>query len=195
MKKIIVSFLIMACIGNTIGITANRSVQIEKEIEETERIHPSAPLATGGTALFTNSISNTLVSIEKKEIPVVTTSGENSNSCDEEHKEVEFIQYDSNQWCNIGEFNDTDYTITVTDKERVYSSRRKTSKYLIFAEDKDKNSLVFENTDCLFRGKWNSSNIQGKLKEGHAYNITVVGFRIPILSMYQNIIEVKEIQE
>lgn len=34
-----------------------------------------------------------------------------------------------------------------------------------------------------------------KLKEGHAYNITVVGFRIPILSMYQNIIEVKEIQE
>lgn len=109
MKKIIVSFLIMACIGNTIGITANRSVQIEKEIEETERIHPSAPLATGGTALFTNSISNTLVSIEKKEIPVVTTSGENSNSCDEEHKEVEFIQYDSNQWCNIGEFKLTAY--------------------------------------------------------------------------------------
>ena len=92
-------------------------------------------------------------------------------------------------------FNDTDYTITVTDKERVYSSRRKISKYLIFAEDKDKNFLVFENTDCLFREKWNSSNIQGKLKKGHVYNITVVGFRIPILSMYQNIIEVKEIQE
>lgn len=92
-------------------------------------------------------------------------------------------------------FNDTDYTITVTDKERVYSSRRKISKYLIFAEDKDKNSLVFENTDCLLRGKWNSSNIQGELKEGHAYNITVVGFRIPILSMYQNIIKVEEIQE
>lgn len=35
----------------------------------------------------------------------------------------------------------------------------------------------------------------GKAKKRHVYNITVVGFRIPILSMYQNIIEVKEIQE
>lgn len=91
----------------------------------------------------------------------------------------------------IFSYNDTEYTITVTDKERVNTS--KSSKYLVFGDDEDGNSLVFENTDCLFRGKWNSSNIQGKMKEGNKYKITVVGLRIPFFSEYQNIIQVEEI--
>lgn len=96
----------------------------------------------------------------------------------------------------IFSFNDTEYTITVTDKERVnirYSSRYLSSKYLVFGDDEDGNSLVFENTDCLFRGKWNSSNIQGQMKEGNKYKITVIGFRIPFFSQYQNIIKIEEI--
>ena len=93
-------------------------------------------------------------------------------------------------------FNDTEYTITVTDKERIYSGSGDTSssKYLVFGDDENGNSLVFENTDTLLRGKWDSSNIQGQLKEGNIYKIIVVGYRVPFLSMYQNIIKIEEIK-
>ena len=94
----------------------------------------------------------------------------------------------------IFRFNDTDYTITVTDKERIYtgSGNSSSSKYLVFGDDDNGNSLVFENTDCFIRGKWNSSNIQGQLKVGNTYKVTVVGYRVPFLSWYQNIINIEE---
>lgn len=93
-------------------------------------------------------------------------------------------------------FNDTEYTITITDKERIYegSGDSSSSKYLVFGDDENSDSLVFENTDCFIRGKWNSSNLQGKIKEGNTYRITVVGYRIPFFSMYQNIIKVEEVE-
>ena len=96
----------------------------------------------------------------------------------------------------IFSFNDTEYTITVTDKERIYEGSRDTSssKYLVFGDDDSGNSLVFENTDCFIRGKWNSSNIQGQLKEGNTYKVTVVGYRVSFFSMYQNIIKIEEVK-
>ena len=95
----------------------------------------------------------------------------------------------------IFNFNDTEYTITVTDKERIYtgSGNSSSSKYLVFGDDQNGNSLVFENTDCFIRGKWNSSNIQGQLKVGNTYKITVIGYRVPFLSWYQNIIKIEEV--
>ena len=95
----------------------------------------------------------------------------------------------------IFNFNDTEYTITVTDKERIYtgSGNNSSSKYLVFGDDQNGNSLVFENTDCCIRGKWNSSNIQGQLKVGNTYKITVIGYRVPFLSWYQNIIKIEEV--
>lgn len=102
----------------------------------------------------------------------------------------------------MSSFNDMEYTVTITGKERITESSKDTdgnyevsSKYLIFADDENGNSLVFENTDCLFRLKFDSSNIQGKLKEGHTYRITVIGYRNHILSLYQNIIKVEEITQ
>ena len=101
--------------------------------------------------------------------------------------------------CIIGTFNDKQYTITVTCKERITESATDidgktevTSKYLVFGDDEDGESLVFENTDVWLRGKTNSSNIQGQLKEGHKYTITVVGFRISLMDCYENIIKVEE---
>ena len=96
----------------------------------------------------------------------------------------------------IFSFNDTKYTITVTDKERIYkgSGDTSSSKYLVFGDDDNGNSLVFENTDCFIRGKWNSSNIQGQLKEGNTYKVTVVGYRVSFFSMYQNIIKIEDIK-
>ena len=95
----------------------------------------------------------------------------------------------------IFNFNDTEYTITVTDKERIYtgSGGSSSSKYLVFGDDQNGNSLVFENTDCFIRGKWDSSNIQGQLKKDNTYKITVIGYRAPLLSWYQNIIKIEEV--
>lgn len=100
----------------------------------------------------------------------------------------------------IFSFNDTEYTVIVTGKDRITENlkdsdgnSRTSSKYLVFADDENGNSLVFENTDCFIRGKFNSSNIQGQLKEGNTYRVTVIGYRIPYFSCYQNIIKVEEV--
>lgn len=87
------------------------------------------------------------------------------------------------------------YTITVNDTEikRGRVGKNPNDKYLVFATTSDGEDKVFENTDSLLNFKWDSSDIQAKLKQGHKYNIEVYGFRIPFLSSYQNIIDVKEI--
>lgn len=77
----------------------------------------------------------------------------------------------------------TTETIVVAEKERIMSYEN--SKYLIFTEEE-----VFENTDTIWHGKWNSSDVYRDLKEGEAYQIEVYGFRVPFLSMYRNIIRI-----
>lgn len=77
-------------------------------------------------------------------------------------------------------------TITVSDKERVCSSDTHDCKYLVFTE-----TGTYENTDTLLNFKFNSSDIQGQLKPGNTYEVEVWGFRVPVLSWYPNILEVK----
>lgn len=84
--------------------------------------------------------------------------------------------------------NKNAYDITVTDKETKKDGE--TSKYLVFAETNRGESKVFKNTDALFVGKFNSSDLQGKLKVGDRYEVKTIGFRIPFLSSYENIVEV-----
>lgn len=93
------------------------------------------------------------------------------------------------------DFNDHKYTITITDKERVVTGTGKStsSKYLIFGKDENGEVLVLENSDSLFRGKFNSSNVQGTLEEGKTYDVVVIGYRVPFLSWYENIISYNEI--
>ena len=95
----------------------------------------------------------------------------------------------------VATFNDKTYTITVTDKDRITTGGGDSikSKYLVFGDDEAGNPLVFENTDNLLRWKFKSSNIQGGLKVGHTYDVRVIGFRIPIFSIYENIIDYYEI--
>ena len=93
-------------------------------------------------------------------------------------------------------FNDKEYTITITDKERIVEAgvESVSSRYLIFGKDTNGNVIVFQNTDDLFRGKWNSSTIQGSLEVGKTYTVVVVGYRIPFLSCYENIISFEELK-
>ncbi len=89
-----------------------------------------------------------------------------------------------------GHFVENTYEATVVDKEVNRSGSD--SKYLIFTETTDGQVRVFENTDSMLKGKFNSSDMYAAIKEGETYTFTVYGYRIPILSMYENIITFKE---
>lgn len=77
--------------------------------------------------------------------------------------------------------------IVGTDIKRYDSS----DKYLV-------NTTVgtFENTDAWYRFKFNSSDVQGEIKGllGKTVEIEKYGWRIPFFSMYENIVEVKQIK-
>ena len=93
--------------------------------------------------------------------------------------------------------NDHTYTVTITDKERVttqVAEGQTDSKYLIYGEDENGKTYVFEDTDTLFRGKFNSSDVYGALKEGETYELTVIGFRVHIFNLYENIIDFKVVK-
>lgn len=93
--------------------------------------------------------------------------------------------------------NDHTYTITITDKERVTTQSDKDnidSKYLIYGEDENGKTYVLEDTDTLFRWKFNSSDVYGALKEGETYELTVIGFRVHILNWYENIVDFKAVK-
>lgn len=83
-----------------------------------------------------------------------------------------------------------DVITTVTDKERVTYNSGSTieSKYLVYTE-----AEVFECTDQVLIGKFNSSDVYGQLEKGKKYKFTVYGVRIPFMSSYRNIIGVKEL--
>lgn len=81
-----------------------------------------------------------------------------------------------------------DLTLHVVDKERACSpSGDHECRYLIHAREG-----TFENTDSLFVGKFDSSDIYAEIKEGRAYTAHVRGWRNHTLSTYENIISVKE---
>jgi hypothetical protein len=90
--------------------------------------------------------------------------------------------------------------VTVTDKERVVTGRgeNQSSKYLVFTNRHSANGStsveVFENTDALLRVKFNSSTVQGSLNRNSTYDCSVYGFRIPILSMYRNIVSCAQVR-
>lgn len=46
--------------------------------------------------------------------------------------------------------------------------------------------------DVLLRGQFDSADIYGSISEGKSYDLTTIGWRVPILSMFPTIIEVEE---
>lgn len=84
-------------------------------------------------------------------------------------------------------------TVTVTDKNIKNSSKE--SKYLIYCEDIDGNTVVYEITDSLLRGRFNSSDIYAQISVGKTYEFTVGGSRSGFFSWYPNIYEYKVIKE
>lgn len=75
---------------------------------------------------------------------------------------------------------------TVTSKDRSLNSDGKSSARIYTRE-----CGVLANEDSFLRGKFNSADVQGQLEEGKAYDIRVAGLRIPFISEFPNILEVK----
>ena len=81
-------------------------------------------------------------------------------------------------------------SLEVTDKSVKPSGED--SKYLVYCIDDDNEVHVLEITDTLIRGRFNSSDEYAAIEVGKKYTFTVVGKRIPFLSMYPNILSHKE---
>lgn len=77
--------------------------------------------------------------------------------------------------------------ITVKKVERIITPYGEKSKYLIYAEDG-----VYENTDNILRMKFNSADVYGQLQNGKTYMCDTYGWRVPLLSIYPNIVKCEE---
>jgi len=76
---------------------------------------------------------------------------------------------------------------TVTDKDRVLNSEGN-SQMRVYTEE----CGVFEVSDTVFRGVFNSADIFNEIQPGSTYEIYHYGWRIPVLSQFPTILEVRE---
>lgn len=75
---------------------------------------------------------------------------------------------------------------TIKDKYAVSKSDEAT-KYRV-----ETSCGVMEVQDTLLRMKFDSADRYASLDEGKNYELTTIGYRIPVLSAFPNIIEIKE---
>lgn len=98
-----------------------------------------------------------------------------------------FSEVDTTSTEKSGSIWEDTVDITIADKERVNYSNE--SKYLIYTEEGE----TFENRDSLIRGKFDSSDLYGRLKRGSRYRCRVTGIRNKFFSWYRNIVSCEEL--
>lgn len=79
---------------------------------------------------------------------------------------------------------------TVTDKGVKRSGND--DKYLVYTKDENGNSQVFEVTDNILAGRFNSSDVYAEIEIGKTYKFTVGGSRNQFMSWYPNIYSFEE---
>ncbi len=81
--------------------------------------------------------------------------------------------------------------VRIEDKEKVVAMREDSleSYYLVFTDKK-----VFKNEDSWAYFKFDSSDLYGKLQEGHCYDLKANWWRNNLFSLYENIITAKEVE-
>ncbi len=81
------------------------------------------------------------------------------------------------------------YQGTITDK---YNKRQdKEDKFYIVLDNKQ----VIENSDLLFKKKFDSADIQARLKVGDKVEVKTIGYRIHFLNLYPVLYEVKKVDK
>ncbi len=84
-------------------------------------------------------------------------------------------------------YSPKEYLVTVTDKDIKNSSDD--SKYLVFTELENGETRVFSVQDSLIKWRFDSSDDYAEIEIGKTYRVEVIGWRIPLFSQYENIIE------
>lgn len=87
-------------------------------------------------------------------------------------------------YCGIYYGSEQNVTVTVIDKERINNNNNRSSYYLIYTS-----SETFKCTDEMFMGKFNSSDMYGHIQRNQTYQFKVIGWRVPVFSMYRNIVK------
>ena len=87
----------------------------------------------------------------------------------------------------VATFDDSAVTATIKGLD-VKRSSESSDRYIVFTD-----KGVFENTDSMIRGKWNSSDLQNQLidLQGKEVTLKVCGWRVNWLSWYPNILEIQ----
>lgn len=80
------------------------------------------------------------------------------------------------------------FTCTVEDKDRTSNSKG-VSDMRIYTTDCGNLTVA----DAMFRSNYHSSDTFAAIKPGHRYEFTTIGFRIPFMSEFPNIVEAKEV--
>lgn len=83
--------------------------------------------------------------------------------------------------------------ITGTVEEKYIKRSGNSDSYMVNVITEDGDNIILKNRDLIFKLKFDSSDIQAKIKEGKTYRFKVCGRRIRPLSSYQNIYELEEI--
>lgn len=81
---------------------------------------------------------------------------------------------------------------TVTDKGIKRSGDE--DKYLVYTKDENGESQVFEITDSILAGRFNSSDVYAEIEAGKTYKFTVGGSRNQFMSWYPNIYSFEEVE-
>lgn|SRR5699024_6709100 len=81
-------------------------------------------------------------------------------------------------------------TIECTIEDKWVKRKDKSDMYLVQCDNE-----VYQITDLLFKGKFNSSDIYANLKVGNTYEITTTGYRFELLSMYKNINKYEKVED
>lgn len=78
------------------------------------------------------------------------------------------------------------FTVESKDRECDAAGETTTCYYVVLATD----GRVYTNSDDMLNGKFNSRTFQARLQVGQTYTVRTTGWRIPILSMAPNIVEI-----
>lgn len=76
-------------------------------------------------------------------------------------------------------------TCTITSKESV--ARDSEHEYRVYTEQCGTLSVK----DSWLKMRFNSADVYGSIQEGKTYEVTTMGFRIPLISSFPNILEVR----
>ncbi|KAA8667428.1 DUF1523 domain-containing protein [Clostridium sp. HV4-5-A1G] len=84
------------------------------------------------------------------------------------------------------------YIVTIASKQ--VKKQNSSTYYLIYTQMENGETRTFKNTNSLLELKFNSEDIYGGLRINRKYEISAYGFRIPLLSSYENIVKTRAIK-